>query len=68
VDPNYTFMRDHDAGGNAVGVFGGIILLPVTDPSDFDASGNLTGTVDYQPMMNPQYNSLLTVLGGLLGP
>lgn len=68
LDPNYTFMRDRDAGGNAVGVFGGIILLPVTDPSDFDASGNLIGTVDYLPMMNPQYNSLLTVLGGLLGP
>lgn len=68
VDPLYSFFQDLDAGGNPVGVLGGLISLPITEPEDFDTDGNLIGEVEYQPMMNPQFNALLTALGGLLGP
>jgi len=61
----YTFSMDV-RDGQSVGVLGGLVLLPITDPGDFDGSGNLIGTVDFTPMMNPQYNAMLFTLGSLL--
>jgi hypothetical protein len=65
VDAAYSFSQDLDEQGQPVGVLGGLLLLPITTPEDFDAEGNLIGEVDYQPMMNPEYMVLLTNLAGL---
>jgi hypothetical protein len=66
VDPAYSFYPDQDGAGNDVGVMGGLILNPVTTPADFDGAGNLIGTVDYEPMMNPRFNSLMGLLGSIM--
>ncbi|HUT54347.1 MAG TPA: hypothetical protein VM658_13240 [bacterium] len=66
VDAAYSFYQDQDAEGNDVGVMGGLVLTPVTTPADFDAEGNLIGAVEFDPMMNPQFNSLMGLLGALL--
>jgi hypothetical protein len=46
---------------------GGLVLMPITTPDDFDADGNLIGEVDYEPMTNPVFNRIMTILNALLG-
>lgn len=67
IDPKYSFYPDLDESGATIGVMGGLLLFPVTDAGDFDGDGNLIGTVDYRPMVNPEFNAIMTTLGGILG-
>lgn len=66
-DPAYSFYPDTDEAGNTIGVMGGLVLMPITTPDDFDADGNLIGEVDYEPMTNPVFNRIMTILNALLG-
>lgn len=66
-DPAYSFYPDTDEAGNTVGVMGGLLLMPITTPDDFDADGNLIGEVDYKPMSNPVFNKIMTILNMILG-
>lgn len=66
-DPAYSFYPDTDEAGNTIGVMGGLLLMPITTPDDFDADGNLIGEVDYEPMTNPVFNRIITILNALLG-
>jgi hypothetical protein len=62
----YTFSMDVDEFGQPVGVLGGLILLPDTTGATFDGDGNLIDGMAYDPMMNPDYNALLSTLGALM--
>jgi len=66
VDAIYFFYPDVWPDGSPRGVWGGLIIKAVTEPADFDGSGNLIGEVDYESMMNPDFNILMGVLGALL--
>jgi|GEM_PF-6664333 len=67
IDLKYYFYPDLDESGKTVGVFGGLLLFPVTTPDDFDENGDLIGTVDYRPMVNPEFDAVLTIFTQLLG-
>jgi hypothetical protein len=57
---------DVDDLDQPVGVLGGLLLLPDTTDATFDGEGNLIGGITYDPMMNPDYNALLSTLGALM--